>query len=137
MFESLATASVEIEINETIDTSVGEGEKTYIEVPYDSHEGVTIKVNVTNGTVIVYASDRITTPNEAFYDWMIETDGYSDIFLDPIEVSRIVGDTVYVVIEGEDVDNDFTFTSENGDTSTPRTGEFTNSGVAWYIPFSV
>ena len=136
MFESLATASVEIEINETIDTSVGEGEETYIEVPYDSHEGVTIKVNVTNGSVIVYASDRITTPNEAFYDWMIETDGYSDIFLDPIEVSRIVGDTVYVVIEGEDVDNDFTFTSENGDTST-RTGEFTNSGVAWYIPFSV
>ena len=79
-------------------------------------------MNVTNGTVRVYASDQITTPNEAFYDWMIETDGYAAVFLDPNEVNRTAGDTVYVVIEGEDTDNDFTFRSENGDASTP--GEY-------------
>ena len=112
------TASAAVEINETVDTSVGKGEQTYIEIPYDPDEGVTIKVNVTNGTVVVYASDQTTTPNEAFYDWMVETDGYSDVFLDPDDVNRTVGDTVYVAIEGEDTDNDFTFTSENGDTST-------------------
>ena len=110
-------ASAEIEINETVDTSVGEDETTYIEIPYDSDEGVTIKVNVTNGTVVLYASDRTTTPNEAFYDWMVETDGYSDIYLDPDAVNRTIGDTVYIVIEGEDADNDFTFVSEEGDTT--------------------
>ena len=110
-------ASAGIETNETVDTSVGEGETTYIEVPYDSDEGITIKVNVTNGTVTVYASDQTRTPNEAFYDWMIETDGYSDVYLDPNAVNRTIDDTVYVAIEGDDVDNDFTFISEEGDTT--------------------
>ena len=97
-----------------MNTSVGEGETSFIEIPYDSDKGVTIKVNVTNGTITVYASDQTTTPNEAFYDWTIETDGYSDVFLDPDDVNR---DTVYVAIEGEDTDNDFTFVSEEGDTT--------------------
>ena len=110
-------ASAEIEVNETVDTSVGYDETTYIEIPYDSDKGVTIKVNVTNGTVVVYASDRVTTPNEAFYDWMIETDGYSDVYLDPDAINRTVGDTVYIAIDGEDADNDFTFVSEEGDTT--------------------
>ena len=74
-------------------------------------------MNVRNGAVLVYASDQTTTPNEAFYDWMIETDGYSAVFLDPNDVNRTVGDTVYVTIEGEDTDNDFAFTSESGDTT--------------------
>ena len=78
---------------------------------------MTIKVNVANGTVILYASDQTTTPNEAFHDWMIKTDGYSDVYLDPDAVNRIIGDTVYVAIQGEDADNDFTFVSEEGDTS--------------------
>ena len=98
-------------------TSVGEGETSFIEIPYDSDEGVTIKVNVTNGTITVYASDQTTTPNEAFYDWMIETDGYSDVFLDPDDVNRTIGDTVYVAIEGEDTDNDFILVAEEGDTT--------------------
>ena len=100
-----------------MDTSVDEDEITYIETPYDSDEGVTIKLNVTNGTVVLYASDRTTTPNEAFYDWMVETGGYSDVYLDPDAVNRTIGDTVYIAIEGEDADNDFTFVSEEGDTT--------------------
>ena len=115
---SITTAPFSIQINETIETNISGGEQTFIKIPYDPNEGVTIKVNVTNGTVVVYASDQIKTPNEAFYDWMIETDGYSDVFLDPNDVNRTVEDTVYVAIEGEDTDNDFSFTPENGDTST-------------------
>ena len=120
---SITTAPFSMQINETIDTSIGEGEQTFIEIPYEPNEGVTIKVNVTNGTVVVYASDQIKTHNEAFYDWMIETDGYSEVFLDPNDVNRTLGDSVYIAVEGEDTDNDFTFTPENGDTST--TGNYT------------
>ena len=65
----------------------------------------------------VYASDQTRTPNEAFYDWMIETDGYSDVYLDPNAVNRTIDDTVYIAIEGNDVDNDFTLVSEEGDTT--------------------
>ena len=78
---------------------------------------MTIKVNVTNGTVTVYASDRTTTPNEAFYDWRFETDSSSEVYLDPDAVNRTIGDTVYIAIEGEDEDNDFTLVSEEGDTT--------------------
>lgn len=107
-----------VSINETVNSSVGEGETVFIEIPCDL-DGVTIEVNVTNGTVTVYVSDQIMTPNEAFHDWMIETGGYSDVFLIcSNEVNMTNGSSVYVAIEGEDVDNDFTFIPENGDTST-------------------
>jgi receptor-type tyrosine-protein phosphatase Q len=139
------TTSAEVEINETVDTSVGEDEITYIKVPYDSDEGVTIKINVTNGTVTVYVSDQTTTPNEAFYDWMIETDGYSDVYLDPDAVNRTIGDTVYIAIEGQEPDNDFTLVTEEGDTTsapdapvnvTIGTVTATTVAVSWTAPMS-
>ena len=83
-----------------------------------SDDGITIAVNVSNGSVVIYASDQTTTPNEAFHDWMIETDGYSDVFLDPNELNRTVDDVVYVAITGEEETNSFNFTSTPGDTST-------------------
>lgn len=67
--------------------------------------------------MVLYASDQTTTPNEAFYDWMIETDGSDDVFLDPDDVDRTIGDTVYVAIEGEGTNNEFTFVAEEGDTT--------------------
>ena len=110
-------ASARVQTNQTVNTSISEGETAYIEIPYDADKGVTLKVYVTNGNVTVYASDRTTTPNEAFYDWMIETDSYSDVYLDPNAVNRTIGDTVYVAIEGKGVENDFSFISEEGDTA--------------------
>ena len=109
--------AAEIEINETVSNTIEEDEVSYIELPF-SDDGVTITVNVTNGSVVVYASDQITTPNEAFHDWMIETDGYSDVYLDPDDVNRTVGDTVYVAIEGEEESNNFALSTTTGDTST-------------------
>lgn len=50
------TASAEVDFNETIDTSIDEGQIAHIRIPYDQVQGVTIKVNTTKGTVRVYAS---------------------------------------------------------------------------------
>ena len=111
-------AAAEVEINEIISSTIEEDEVSYIELPF-SDNGVTITVSVTIGLIVVYASDQITTPNEAFHDWMIETDGYSDVFLDPNDVNRTVGDTVYVAIEGEEESNNYELSTTTGDTSTP------------------
>ena len=80
-------------------------------------QGVTIKVNATKGTVRVYASSQTTTPNKAFYDFMIETSGYSDIYLDPHNFHTTIGENVYIAVEGVGMNNNFTFISEQGDTS--------------------
>lgn len=47
---------------------------------------------------------------------MIETDGYSDTFLDPAYVNE-VNVHVHVAIQGADVNNAFTFIAEEGDTT--------------------
>ena len=111
--------AAEIEINETVSNTIEADKVTHIEFPF-SAEGVTIHLNVTNGSIVLYASDQTPTPNEAFYDWMIETDGYSDVFLDPHlphGINRTIGDTVYVAIEGVDESNNFTLTVVSGDTT--------------------
>lgn len=55
----------------------------------------------------------MTTPNEAFYDHMIETSGYSD----PHNFHTTIGENVYIAVEGVEMNNNFTFISEQGDTS--------------------
>ena len=51
-------------------------------------------MNVTNGTVRVYASGQTRTPNEAFNDWMIETDSYSDYYFNPDDFYRAISENV-------------------------------------------
>ena len=81
---------------------------------------MTIKVNVTNGTVRVYASGQTRTPNEAFNDWMIETDSYSDYYFNPNDFYRAISENVFITIQGEEVRNNFTFVPEQGDTTVGK-----------------
>ena len=109
-------ASTEVQTDEMINTSVGEDEEIFIQLPYDSEEGLTVKMNVTSGTVRVYVSDLIATPNEAFYEWTGETNGCLDIFLDPNQLNRTVGVSIHVVIQGIDIHNELLFIAQNGNT---------------------
>ena len=105
-----------VHTNETVNTTVSKDEQAFIRLTYDPDQGLTIKMNVTNGTVKMYVSDQITTPNEAFYDWMAETSECLDIYLDPNELNRTAGDSVHIVIQGVDMHNEFLFISEYGNT---------------------
>ena len=105
-----------IHTNETVNATVGKDEQAFIRLTYDSNQGLTIKMNITNGTVKMYVSDQITTPNEAFYDWMAETSECLDIYLDPNELNRTAGVSVHVVIQGIDISNEFIFIAENDNT---------------------
>ena len=77
---------------------------------------MTIKLNITSGSVICYVSDHYRNPNEVQgYDWRIEVSDYADIFLDPSDLSRSAGTTIYVGIEGVGVSNHFTLGNNEGD----------------------
>ena len=102
-------------------------------------EGITIRLNVTKGQVVLYASTRITTPNSAFYDIRLETDSSVDVFINPEDLlmshgpvsvgrrKRCVegeGDNsctsrfLYVSVEGLRGNNSYVLETKYGDTST-------------------
>ena len=47
--------------------------------------GITLQVNEDHGTIVLYASSVIQTPNETFHDIKIVTNNY--IYIDPNDVS--------------------------------------------------
>ena len=79
-------------------------------------DGLTIQLTATSGRVVCYASDRIRNPTGTQgYDWRVETDGYTDVFIDPILLDRDPGQYIYVAIEGIQTDNNFSLNSTQGD----------------------
>lgn len=106
---------MQVAVNSSSSDTVGYGERSYFQFPFPSY-GVTIQVSVSVGYVICYASDRYQNPNAVQgYDWRIEISSYSDVFLDPSLLSRPVGSTVYVAIEGSSTSNTFTLGNTEGD----------------------
>ena len=98
-----------------VSDSLGAGERTYYEFAFDT-DGVTLRLSVTTGTLICYASDLIQNPNEdQGYVWKVTTTNYVDVFLDPDALSRTAGSTLYVGLEGVDTSNTFSINSTTGD----------------------
>ena len=67
----------------------------------------------------MYISSSISTPSEAFYDAVIETDIWGDIYLGHKDLCNVNADTIYITIVG--TDDNFTNVSvcaTNGDVST-------------------
>ncbi len=49
----------------------------------DTEEGATLKFMTSSGLVTVYLSSEVPNPNEAVHDYKLETDGRTDLFIDP------------------------------------------------------
>ncbi len=114
----LPTVAAEVSIATTVTDTLESGGIKYFEYPFPD-EGLTLKVDVDEGSAVLYASDIIQTPSEALYDWKVETDGYQDVFLDPADLDRpVMGDSVYVSVQGLESSNTFSIDSTYGDTST-------------------
>lgn len=107
---------IEITIGNPTGDSVSSGQFKFFELPFPD-EGVTIRLEVQQGTVICYASDRIRNPNENDYDWKIETDDYIDAYLDPSSLGRPAGNYVFVSLQGVQSINTFSLDTTSGDTS--------------------
>ena len=88
-------------------------------------EGLTLRLEVEIGLIVLYASNKIRSPNEAFYDWRLETRSSTDIYISlegisPIgkrQVLQSVNTTIFVSIEGQSLINNFTLNTTYGDTT--------------------
>lgn len=70
------------------DAVVGNGERIRLNFPLPV-EGVTVRLCVSRGKLVLYASVSSTSPNSAVYDWMSEIGiGCDDIFIDPRDVGN-------------------------------------------------
>lgn len=95
-------------------------------------EGLTLKLEVQTGLVILYASNKIQNPNEAFYDWRLETSSSTDVYISPDDleesssltkrqVLQSLNTTIFISIEGQSGINNFTLNTTYGDTAQPTT----------------
>ena len=104
----------------------GEQIRWQFEVP-DS--GTYFMLEVDEGEVIFYASTLTTSPNEAFYEWRVQTSSSTFVFISPRRVVKRNAEavnetftTVYTALFGLNVNNTFTLSSN---VNPPPTEEMT------------
>ena len=80
-------------------------------------EGLTLKLVVETGLIVCFASNRIENPNEALYDFRVETSSSADVY---ISLDNLQGNssTIHISIEGQSGINNFTLNTTSGDTTT-------------------
>lgn len=92
-----------------------QGERLFYRLDFPSN-GLTIQLTAVYGSVVCYASDRLTNPTATQgYDWKVETDSYVDTFIDPVLLGRSPGQYIYIAIEGLESSNNFSLNSTIGD----------------------
>ena len=134
---TIAAASVFIEEDVMVATQLL-GTVSYFQYELPD-EGLTLRLNVAAGRVVLYASTRIRNPNSAVYDIRLETDATEDVFVSPDDLimtgvgtaiegrrkrniekgerdSAVV--MIFVTVEGLEKNNSFILESTFGDTST-------------------
>ena len=88
-------------------------------------EGLTLRLEVRIGLVVLFASNKIQNPNEAFYDWKLETSSSADVYISlegitKQQVLQSVNSTIFISIKGQSGVNNFTLNSTSGDTTTGK-----------------
>lgn len=109
-------------MNQTVSDVVGLGQTKYLNYPISNNsQGITVALNVTNGSIILYASTIVSTPNEAFYDIKISTSNYEDLYIDPANLTSTgPANTVYIAVQGIGASNFVHLSATQGDTSTGK-----------------
>ncbi|XP_019848705.1 PREDICTED: LOW QUALITY PROTEIN: uncharacterized protein LOC105316719 [Amphimedon queenslandica] len=113
-------ASPKIELNSTVTDNIGSGQTKYLNYPLPNNtQGITVVLNVTNGSIILYASTVVSTPNEAFHEFKLVTNTYEDVFINRSSLNNSgTADTVFIAVEGNGTSNQMQISATPGDTST-------------------
>ena len=118
------------DVGEAVTSSLTQGEVTFLQMTLPE-DGLTISIDVDEGSVVMYGSDKIQQPNEAFHDFKL-TNYRPEIYLTEetfgkntnITVSKqeattdSTGITIYISIQGQSVINNFTLNTTIGDTTS-------------------
>ena len=85
-------------------------------------DGLTLRLEVRIGLVVLFASNKIQNPNEAFYDWKLETSSSADVYISlegitKQQIQQFVNTTIFISIRGQSGVNNFTLNSTSGDTT--------------------
>ena len=110
--------SLPVALNYTITDTLESGQLKHVNFPM-SDDGITIRLYVHVGKAALYISSSISTPSEAFYNAVIETDEWGDIYLGPEDLCTANADTVYVTIVGDSFTNvtNISVSAINGDAT--------------------
>ena len=68
----------------------------------------------------MYASDRSQSPSEieGNYDWIVTTDWYEDMFINPAMMNHSIGNIMFITLKGNATYTNVTIDISFGDTST-------------------
>ena len=109
--------------------TLSSGVTKYYEVAFPS-DGVTITLDVTQGSVTLYASDNIWDTNAQDYDWRVTantTSGFIEAFFNSSTLNRQVRSILFLAIVGEQNTSTYIMNNAVGDIRT--TGTFSLSHI--------
>ena len=77
-------------------------------------------MDVTYGSITCYISDTVWKTTSSDYEWVINTRGYADIFIDPAEFGRLDTRYIFVTVYANYpyVYNTYTLNSTSGNFSS-------------------
>ena len=121
-------ASAPVDIAQSVMDTLDSREVSFFAYMLPS-QGMTIRLEVLQGTLVLYASEKIRNPSGALYDYRLETSTSADVYIDPDQrilegepllkrqfMSASIG-TIYVTIEGLGSDqNSFQLDTTFGNT---------------------
>ena len=100
--------------------TLSSGETKYYEVAFPS-DGVTITLDVTQGSVTLYASDNIWDANAQDYDWRVTADtsrGFTEAFFNSSTLNRQARSILFLAIVGGQSTNTYIMNNAVGDIRT-------------------
>ena len=116
LLSSLFLASAIGEIGQPFISTLEQNQTAFFQYTLPE-EGLTLKLVVETGLIVCFASNRIEIPNEAFYDFRVETSSSADVYIN-LDNLQDNSSTIYISIEGQSGINNFTLNTTSGDTTT-------------------
>ena len=129
LFSLLSTAPAIFEISQELQTTIGRAQATNLEYNFPP-EGLTIKIEISVGELVLYGSFTIRSPSSLTADFKIRSTSEIDYFVSPKLYNESVityggenrqasGDTsVFITLVGQEDINTFSLNTTYDDTTT-------------------
>ena len=133
------TVPAPVEIGQTIESLLDEGELSFFQFSLPA-QGMTFQLQVQQGRVVMYASNKIRNPSAALYDVRLETYSTASVYLDPSDfegdapdsssrkrqaTAMFTNTTIFVSVEGLDNINSFVLDTTFGMLSSNTCNQLT------------